>query len=338
MAMTSDTLRAAPVTPAAAASQLPGLNPATYVSHPLHDDARDWPETNCYVDLWIEVLHALGLNPTAALAFTLSSDFDGEQWEFFKFPPEDLRALFGIDVHEMNVWRPLPLHLEEHLRLGHLVTVEADSWFLPDTGGASYRTGHQKSTIVAASIDREARILGYFHNRGYHELHGEDYDGAVRPQSRGAADEVLPPYAEIVVLDRLVGPDDAALRAIVSDLVVAHLERSPATNPVVRLTERISADIEWLRDEDRELFHAYAFGTLRQCGAWAGCVAAFLEWFAPAQLECRDAFAALSTTAKTAQFKLARVAAGRGSDLSETLSAMAGHWDDGYRLLLDAHG
>ncbi len=332
MAVTTETLLAARRSP------FPALDPDTYHRHPLHDDARDWPETNCYVDLWIELLHALDLNPVAALAFTLSSDFDGEQWEFFKFPPEDLRALFGIEVHEMNVWRPLPMHTDEHLRLGHLVTIEADSWFLPDTIGASYRIGHQKSTIAPARIDRDRRVLGYFHNRGYYELGGEDYNGVLHPDSGGVDDGVLPPYAEVVVLDRLRRPDDRTLRTAAAELVAGHLARRPAANPVARLTERIGADIEWLRAEDRELFHAYAFGTLRQCGAWAGCVAAFVEWFAPSQSECRDAFVALSTVAKTAQFKLARAAAGRGTDLSETFSAMARHWDDGYRFLVDAHG
>ena len=28
--------------------------------HPIHLGGRNWHETNCYVDVWIEVLHALG--------------------------------------------------------------------------------------------------------------------------------------------------------------------------------------------------------------------------------------------------------------------------------------
>ncbi len=47
-----------------------GIDAATYVPHPLHTDKREWSETNCYVDLWIEVLNALGLDPVAAAAFT----------------------------------------------------------------------------------------------------------------------------------------------------------------------------------------------------------------------------------------------------------------------------
>ncbi len=316
---------------------LPALDPRTYVAHTLHDDAQDWPETNCYVDLWIEVLHALGLDPVAALAFTLSTDFDGEQWEFFKYPLEDLRTLYGLAVHEMNVWLSLPDHIEAHLRLGHLVTIEADSWYLPDTAGVSYRLGHQKSTIVPAQIDRATKTLGYFHNRGYFELVGDDYDGVVRPGGDDAPD-LLPPYAEVVVLDRLHRPDDATLRASVAGLVTDHLARRPLTNPVDRLAARIGEDIPWLQGQEQDRFHGYAFGTLRQCGAWASCAAAFVAWFDPANHEARDSFTSLSTTAKTAQFKLARAAAGRDADMSSVFAAMAADWERGYRALLEAHG
>ena len=56
----------------------------------------------------IELLHARGDEPLAALGFTLRMDFEGDQWTFFKPPPEDLEQLFGIDVHEMQPYRPLP--------------------------------------------------------------------------------------------------------------------------------------------------------------------------------------------------------------------------------------
>ena len=52
------------------------LNPETYVRHDFHTLERDWAETNCYVDVWIEQLHALGLNPTAGLAYTITADFE----------------------------------------------------------------------------------------------------------------------------------------------------------------------------------------------------------------------------------------------------------------------
>ena len=156
---------------------LPRLDVEHFVPHPLHASERTWSETNCYVDVWIEVLHALGLDPVAAAAFTLSCDFEGDQWTFFKYPPEDLRTLFGIEVAELNVWRPVVDHVEEQFGLGRLCTVEVDAWFLPDTRGISYREVHEKTTIVPTRIDRAARRLDYFHNAGLFTLVDDDFDG-----------------------------------------------------------------------------------------------------------------------------------------------------------------
>ena len=93
------------------------LDPATYVRHPLHDGDRAWNESNCYVDLWIELLHTAGFEPLAALPFTFAVDVEGDQWTFFKFPLADLNALYGVDVIELQVWRPITAHLEEQLAI-----------------------------------------------------------------------------------------------------------------------------------------------------------------------------------------------------------------------------
>ena len=69
-------------------------------------------------DLWIELLHALGLDPVAALPFTLAIDFEGDQWTFFKFPLADLYDLYGLDVQELAIWRPLVDHVEEQVDAG----------------------------------------------------------------------------------------------------------------------------------------------------------------------------------------------------------------------------
>ena len=45
-------------------------------------------------------------------------DFEGDQWTFFKPPPEDLERLFGIDIHEMQPYRPLPDQIAEQLARG----------------------------------------------------------------------------------------------------------------------------------------------------------------------------------------------------------------------------
>src|SRR5580692_10489085 len=105
---------------------IPGLEVAGYSRHWLHSDERVWVEKNCYIDVWIELLHALKLNPMAMLAFTVAIDFEGDQWTFFKPPHEDLKSLYAIDVQELYVWRPLIEHAAEHLGAGKLISTEAD--------------------------------------------------------------------------------------------------------------------------------------------------------------------------------------------------------------------
>ena len=72
------------------------IDPHAYRPSALHDPSRHWPETNCYVDLWIELLAALGFEPAAMLGFTVAQDFEGDQFTFFKVPLEDLEALYGV--------------------------------------------------------------------------------------------------------------------------------------------------------------------------------------------------------------------------------------------------
>ena len=124
--------------PMTAALRLPaGLgNAGPYVPHPLHDGARDWPETNCYVDLWIELLHGRGLVPEAMLGFTLRQDFEGDQFTFFKPPADELERLYGIDIHEMQPYRPLPWQIAEQIARDRTIIVELDSWYLPEIGRA----------------------------------------------------------------------------------------------------------------------------------------------------------------------------------------------------------
>ena len=75
--------------------QVLDVSPEAYTPHRVHGDDRIWLESNCAADLWIEVLHALGLEPLAAMGFLVSSGFDGEQWRMFKFLIEDVRRLYG---------------------------------------------------------------------------------------------------------------------------------------------------------------------------------------------------------------------------------------------------
>src|ERR1019366_10656356 len=99
----------------------------------------------------------------------------------------------GIDIHEMQAYRPLPEQTAQQLAEGRTLIVEVDSWYLPDTAATSYRSEHVKSSVVFESIDPVAERLRYFHASGLHELHGEDYRGVFR-LGRPFSVDVLPPY------------------------------------------------------------------------------------------------------------------------------------------------
>jgi hypothetical protein len=314
-----------------------------YTTHPIHDDERTWPETNCYVDVWVGVLHSLGLDPLAGLAFTLGIDFEGDQYTFFKFSHADLWSLYGIEVQELNPWRSVAIHAAEQEALGRFLMPEVDSHFLPDTAGVSYKIDHAKSTIAIAHIDIERRILHYFHNRGYYTLSGDDFAGVFRLDGYAPVEGVLPPYVEIAKLDRIVklSPDELVQRAV--GLTRAHLARRPARNPISQHRDRLQRDLEWLKGEPLSTFHQYAFATVRQAGAGFGLTASYLRWLSAngeAGLEqAAEAFETLSTTAKTIQFKLARMAnLKRDVDLTPLMESMERAWDDGMAQLVARYG
>jgi hypothetical protein len=196
-----------------------GLDPATYRSHSLHGSDRVYAETNCYTDILVEFVHARGGEPLAMMPCALSVDFEGDQWTFFKPRPEDVERLYGIDIHEMQPYRPLPVQIAEQVAMGRTLIVELDSFYLPDTASTSYRNDHVKSSVVAESIDPEGERFRYFHGTGYHELEDVDYREIFRLGREFSAD-VLPPYTELARLDAgplLEGEElNAAARAVLA--------------------------------------------------------------------------------------------------------------------------
>ncbi len=308
--------------------------PATYQAHFIHGDDRLWPETNCYIDLWTELIHALGLNPVAGLVSTLSAGFNGEQWDMFKYSLDDLWTLYGIMATELNVWLPIDEHLADHLALGNLLAFDADSWFLPDTAGTAYQRIHQKTTIAPIRLDRQSNSMTYFHNRGVHEVSGSDVVGVLKLDK---PDEELPAYCEVVELDRVRRHDDDVLRDRVVPLVARSLAKTPATNPVRAMAERIGRDTKTLVAREDAFFHAYAFATLRQCGGWAEVAATFVDWLDPVGLApAVEALRSLSNTTKTCQFKMARLASGRATDLGPLFDAMSDSWDQAYDVMCNS--
>ncbi|MBI1375938.1 MAG: DUF1839 family protein [Frankiales bacterium] len=293
----------------------------------MHSGTRTWTETNCYADVWIELLHDLGLDPVPAFVSALSADFQGDQWVFLKVETEDLRDLYGITVGEMNVWRPVRDHVVEQLAMGRRTTVEVDSWWLPDTAGVSYRLEHVKTTIVPTTVDVEGRRMRYLHSAGHHVLEGEDFDHVFDLRA-GAGGPGLPPYMEVVRLDRLADPDDLPERT--AALARRHVARRPDDNPVERLAARLVADLPWLREQGLETFHQYAFGMIRQCGVTAELAADVVDWLTEHGQgdlgRAASLFREASSSAKTLQFRVARAVSGRDMDVPALVRPVAEAW------------
>lgn len=271
----------------------------------------DWPITNCYVDAWMLILRAWGLDPLAGLGVTVAQDYEGDQFTFFKDLHEDLETLYGVVVGELSIWRALEVQLAAQVRMGRLVLVEADGYYLPDTRATSYRTQHTKTTIGIDSMDLAAGRLTYFHNVGHYELAGEDYAGVFRRlPGQDGVDDVLPPYVELV-RRRWEPLRDAALTDAAGELLRRHLRRRPDDNPIRCYREDFARQMDWLMAHP-DRFHDYAFGVFRQLGANFQLLATHLCWLAQRGVgDLHDAHAAaetISTTTKAMQFKVARIA------------------------------
>jgi hypothetical protein len=260
------------------------------------------------------------------LAFCAAIDWEGDQWTFFKPPPADLEALYGVEIEELSVYRPLADHVAALLRLGRTTIVEVDAFWLPDVAGRAYRLTHEKTSIAPSSIDPAARRLRYFHNGGLFELEGEDFDEVLRTAAARQPAVMLPGYAELVKLDRLRGRDDRDLRRIASGLLARHVARLPDQNPVAAFAEQLGTDLAAL-EGDVEAYHAYAFATLRQCGAAWSMLAEFLTWFRASDTAAAQA-ASLAEGSRALLLKLARaVHSGRPLDAAAILAGMADTWD-----------
>ena len=318
------------------------LDVSTYEPHRIHGEGRDWAETNCYADVVIELLHGMGFEPIAALPFTLSVDFDVDQWTFFKFRHADIEALYGLGIHELAPWRPLAEHVEEQVGAGRPVLVELDSFYLPDTAGTSYRLTHVKSTVAVNEIDCAGRRMGYFHNQGYHALDGQDFVDVF--QAEGLVHErMLPPYIEFVKVLPQQAPlrGDALVQCSLASMA-GHLRQLPAENPFVAFKERFLADLEWLQGSSMEVFHGYSFATVRQCGSCFELAATYLGWLAEQGVDVPEgplqAFTRISQTNKMLQFKLARsVRRGKPMDTGP-LDDLAEDWETAMAQLVRSFG
>jgi hypothetical protein len=310
---------------------LSGHDSLDYRPHDLHREPRAYLETNCYADVIIELLHAYGHEPLAMFGHLVRMDFEGDQWTFFKPPPEDLELLFGVDIHEMQPYRPLPIQIADQLERGQTIIVELDSYYLPDTASTSYRTAHVKSSVAADAIDLEAESFQYFHSAGLYELHGEDFRGVFRT-TEGYTGEILPPYTEIVRFDADSPLEGDALRGAAHGLLRRHLAKRPSENPFERFGEQLTREIPALLAGGLDEYHAYAFATVRMAGAAFELAASHAGWlFGPDAGPAVDAMGEIVEGCKTLSFRLARR---RAFDPSPYVVSLADAWTRAMDALL----
>lgn len=268
----------------------------TYQPHAVHLPSFGYPETNCWTDVIIELLHSRGLEPLAALGCTVSLDHEGDQLTFFKPRSNELEALFGIDVHELQPYRPIADHVRTALALGRTLIVEVDAWWLPDTVGTSYRTEHVKTAIGIDALD-DAQ-LDYFHNAGRFTLTGEDLDHVFVPAP-------LPGYVETVRFN--AGPCLAGeeLRTCATELLRDTLLRRPERSPFAGLAGQLARELDEVLARPAEQVHQFAFATTRMGGAAAALAAEHVRWVCGAT-DAAAAFDRVSTTTRTLTMRLMR--------------------------------
>lgn len=303
----------------------PGLlTPDGYTPHLMHRTDRAWIETNCYADLWIEILHAHRLDPIAMLGFTLAIDFEGDQWTFFKPSHHTLRRLYGVEVEELNLWIDLRANTHVQLARGRIVLAEADAFFLPDTAATDYKQQHTKTTIGITHLSDER--CHYFHNAGFYTVSGADLEGLLQPRE-------MPFFAEIAKFDHRIvrAPDE--LRALSRETLHETLAFRPRDNPFVPF----AAQLREVTTLGLAHWHKHAFANLRQCGAAFELARDYLRWldpsFEPAAAACDE----ISLTTKSLILKGARAANGkRVFEVGEAMTALTRSWDQVMHALVGA--
>jgi hypothetical protein len=312
-----------------------GLEAGSYSPHPLHGPGRTYLETNCYADIVIELLHARGDEPLAALSFLVRSDFEGDQWTFFKPPAADLEALFGIDIHEMQPYRPLPLQIAEQIESGRTIVVELDSFYLPDTAATAYRREHVKSSAIPEAIDADQGFLRYFHNAGLYELGGEDYRAIFRLDGEWSPD-VLPPYTELVRFDRGPRLAGAELHDAARELLARHLRQRPQSDPFERFGEQLERELPALLAGRLEDYHTYAFATVRMVGAAFELASSHIEWLIGE--EAASATAAMREIVDGCKVLGFRLARRRAFEHEPILAALGESWERAMDVLEEVVG
>ncbi|GLY02731.1 MULTISPECIES: DUF1839 family protein [Actinoplanes] len=318
----------------------PAVHPSftgVHRNHALHRDPDgEWIDANCYTDVWVELLHGLGLDPYPVLVAALRLDFEGDQWTFFKPAVADLQMLYGIDVIELAPYGSLAEQAGRHLRRGDIMIMEADAYHLPDTPTTYHRT-HSKTTVAVVAVDLPARTARYLHNADCFTVYDEDFDGLFRLGVGEPPAGHLPPYLELVKLNRVRRRPEAELRALAGGLALEAGGAPDRAEAMSRFVTAFDDEIRRIVAAGQTGFGDYAFVTLRQLGAGCALAAKFLRWLgaaAPGDPELiAEACDSISRCAKRLIMKSARATAtGRRLDGTATYAEIVAAW---HRMLIN---
>ncbi|SAL69057.1 DUF1839 family protein [Caballeronia telluris] len=278
-------------------------------THALHRGERIWHDTDSHVDLWIELLHGYAFEPRAALAFTVTQDFEDDQFTLPRVPLDDIDKLFGLQVQELSIFDSLEERVLTQTRRANTVLIEVDAFHLPDTRSIAYHRAHVKTTIAVDTIDPDARRLGYFHNTGYYVLAGDDYDHLLHRLDAEGAANALYPHVEFVKQAReaLTG---TALAEACADTLCAHLLRRPEGNPVGRWRAAFPGHVETMLERGEPYAQQYSSNVMRQLGSNFEFLAHYLGWMRKQGFdiphEARLSAQKIASEAMVLQCKLAR--------------------------------
>jgi hypothetical protein len=297
-----------------------------HAPHPLHGADRVYQATGCYIDLLIELLNWRGFEPRAMLSSLIRLDWQDDQFTYVKPRLGDLDLLYGLDVHEMLLYRSLPEHICEQLAVGRFILFEADTFYLPDMDGLAYRIEHLKGQVLVTSIDLERERMSYFHGTGHHELEGEDYRGVFHLLEHFTED-VVDHYAELVTFWKepaALDPDQ--VRSLAAQLLVRHYARRARRNPFTAWGESLGGDLERLFKVEHEPSQGYAFLTARMAGSTAELLADHLTWLLGSAGEPAAApLRRIANGCRTLTFRFARR---QPFDFMPAIRALAADWDE----------
>jgi hypothetical protein len=270
-------------------------------------------------------MNALGLAPEPALGMAARQDFEGDQFGFTKIPAEDIEFLYGLRVQELAPYETLENHIEHQMARARLCFIDADAYYLPDTGQAAYRRRHATTMIGINRLDRATAVAEYFHNGGYFRLSAEDYRGLFRQGSEMGLGQ--PPHVEFTTLD-FEPVEPAELKRRGAALLSKHWARRPTINPVRAFQAVFVEQAKALVNREPEALHAYSFHTSRLLGSNFELLGSCMDWLAGTNHPLTEHCTAIAEVTKALPLRLAKaVAHGRFERLSAFLDPAADAWD-----------